>query len=147
MSVILSKPRPAVSANALSVVLNIALLLFALTFFVVMRYPVFKPVLNAAAYAHDFGNVAPRSELRHSFAVQNLHLYPVTVTGIEGSCGCTVPFLNRSPPFVLQPLESVTATVQIEIPEDKGDFQQEVIITTAGEKADTRFQFFATVTE
>lgn len=113
MSVSSSKPRSAVSANALGVLLNVSLLLSVLLFFAVMRYPVFKPVLYAVSYAHDFGTVAPRSELRRSFAVRNLHPYPVTVTGITGSCGCTVPFVSRTLPFVLQPFESVTASVQI----------------------------------
>ena len=147
MSLPSSKPRSAVLKNALGVALNVALLLSALAFFAVMRYPVFKPVLYASAYAHDFGTVAPGSELRHSFAVRNLHPYPVTVTGIKGSCGCTVPFLSRTLPFVLKPLESVAASVQIETPEEKGEFTQQVIVTTAEAKSDTRFRFSATVTE
>lgn len=145
MSVSASNPRSAVRKNALGVALNVALLLSALAFFAVMRYPVFKPVLHAASYSHDFGTVAPRAELRHRFAVQNLHPYPVTVTGITGSCGCTVPFVSRTLPFVLQPLESVTASVQIEIPEQKGEFSQQVTITTSNHRSDTLFNLRANI--
>ena len=142
-----TKPHSATKANALSLALNIVLLLSAFAFFVVMRYPVFKPVLHSAIYSFDMGSAPPRSEIVKSFVVQNLHLYPVTITGIEGSCGCTKPFLNRSLPFTLRPLETVTAKVQIETPDKPGEFMQQVTLQTADEKSDTRFRFTAHITD
>ena len=140
-----TKPRSPSTGSRMDIALNVGILLSGVAFFLVMRYPVFRPALSASQYSFNFGTVRPESELYKSFTVQNLHPWLVTVTGIAGSCGCTKPFLNRELPFTLRPLESVAATVQIETPPEKGDFGQTVTISTVDRKSDTNFQFIAIV--
>ncbi len=137
--------RSLFASNRANMVLNAALLLSALIFFAVMRYPIFKPALYTTQYTFDLGTPPPNSELHKTFTVRNLHPWSVTITGIEGSCGCTKPFLNRSIPFVLQPLDTVTASVQIEMPEKEGRLEQRVIITTFDHTSDTHFLLRANV--
>jgi hypothetical protein len=70
--------------------------------------------------------------VRSTFVVRNIHtLWPVTVTGLQGDCGCTRGFVGRRLPFTLAPLGSASLDVAVPAPNREGPMKHSVTVMTS----------------
>jgi hypothetical protein len=94
----------------------------------------FLPIVSGDLYiserSHNFGAVRAGEDLRHEFTLRNLHPWPLRILAVKGGCGCTVPFLGRSIPFTLEPLQAEQLSVSLDTAGKKDAIREEVVITT-----------------
>lgn len=81
---------------------------------------------------HDFGNVHEGDLLRHTFTVRNLHPWPITVTNVGATCGCTTAAVRHGSPVRLLPLQSTIIDVTLDTTGDRGVVQEGVIVAAGG---------------
>lgn len=81
---------------------------------------------------HDFGNVHEGDLLRHTFTVRNLHPWPITITNVGATCGCTTAIIRHGSPSRLLPLQSTLIDVTLDTSGDRGTIQEGVIVAAGG---------------
>lgn len=81
---------------------------------------------------HDFGNVHEGDLLHHTFTVRNLHPWPITVTNVGATCGCTTAAVRHDSPTRLLPLQSTVIDVALDTSGDRGTIQEGVIVAAGG---------------
>ncbi len=78
----------------------------------------------------NFGAVPEGTEVRARFVVRNIYPRPLTVTRLDGGCGCTIPFTGKKTPFVLQPFEAVEVNALYDTASRRGAVHQAVRVFT-----------------
>lgn len=111
--------------------LNAALLGLAVVLLTLSKTPPFAPFLWSSPRAHHFGTVSEAQSIVADFSVRNLRPWPVSVDGLQGSCGCIESFPDQAPPFVLKPFESARVRVKLDIEGKEGFVQQVVRVRTS----------------
>jgi hypothetical protein len=111
----------------------------------VAYFPVLAPRLHTRPGTSHFGAVHSGDRAQLNFVVQNLHPWPVTVTGMKGSCGCTQAFPGRKLPFQLRPLETASVTVALDTEGKTGPVTQQVWVQTHDSKRGTPLTITGTV--
>ena len=81
---------------------------------------------------HDFGSVYEGDLLHYTFTVRNLHPWPITISGVGASCGCTTAFVRPGSANRLMPLQSTPIDVTLDTSGDRGAVQEGVIISIGG---------------
>lgn len=121
----------------LDTLINVALILAVGFAILAYRLPIFSNILYVRHSVYNFGTVTAGTLVRHTFTVRNLHPWPVTVTDITGSCGCTRGFVGRKVPFRLGPLQSVAVLTTENTMGKSGDAEQSIHIATSDNKEGT----------
>ena len=103
----------------------------AVILLVVSKTPPFAPYLLPAPRAFHFGTVSEAQFVTADFSVRNLRPYPVTVKGLQGSCGCIQSFPDQTPPFVLKPFEATRVRVRLDTEGKEGFVEQVVRVQTS----------------
>ncbi len=81
---------------------------------------------------HNFGSVQEGAPLHCTFLVRNLHPWPITITGVGATCGCTTAFIRPGFTDRLLPLQSTPIDVSLDTSGDRGAIQEGVIISVNG---------------
>jgi|GEM_PF-2193453 len=81
---------------------------------------------------YNFGAVHEGDLLHHTFTVRNLHPWPITVTNVGATCGCTTAAVRRNSPIRLLPLQSTVIDVTLDTAGDRGTIQEGVIVAAGG---------------
>ncbi len=117
--------------------LNLLIILAVVFLILSFRYPIFSNQLYARTYTHNFKLVKSGSVLDCEFTLRNLHPWPVTVTGIAEEYGHTDVTINKTPPFTLYPMQSVTLRASVDTKGKIGGFENVVRILTSDNKEGT----------
>lgn len=67
--------------------------------------------IYSAETTYNFGNAYEGDLLHHTFTVRNLHPWPITVTNVGATCGCTAAVVRHGSPTRLLPLQSTLIDV------------------------------------
>ena len=110
-----------------------------------LYYPIFSNKLYSSDYYYDFNNVKAGIVLSHVFTVRNFHPWPVSISGISGDCGCTKEFINKIPPFVLYPLESVNIYATFDTSGKFGREEHVIRVITDDNKTGTALKLMALI--
>lgn len=88
--------------------------------------------IYSSELTHNFGNVQEGDLLHHTFTVRNLHPWPITITAVGATCGCTTASLRHGSADRLLPMQSTSIDVALDTTGDRGMIQEGVIISTNG---------------
>jgi hypothetical protein len=83
---------------------------------------------------YDFGTVEEGTKVTHVFTFTNTSNEPLILSGVRGSCGCTVPQWPKAP---VMPGETASITVEFNSKNKRGERRQKVTITANTEPAQT----------
>lgn len=102
-------------------------------------YPVKMDTLPRATIefdelTYDFGTVEEGTKVTHVFTFTNSSGVPLILSGVRGSCGCTVPQWPREP---IMPDETASITVEFNSRNKRGARRQKVTITANTEPEQT----------
>jgi len=88
--------------------------------------------IYSAETTHSFGAVQEGDLLHHTFTVRNLHPWPITVTNVGATCGCTTAAVRHGSPTRLLPLQSTLIDVTLDTSGDRGVIQEGVVVAAGG---------------
>ncbi len=91
------------------------------------RFPLFAGSLYVPSPVYNFNVATAGDEVN----ARNLHPWPVTLTEVKGSCGCTRPIADRPLPARLAPFESVLVSTTYDTSGRSGDVYQPVRLITS----------------
>ena len=95
------------------------------------RFPIFTGSLYVPLPVYDFNVATEGDEINARFTARNLHPWPVTLTNVKGSCGCTQPVADRPLPVRIAPFESVLIRTTFDTSGRSGDAHQPVHLITS----------------
>ena len=81
------------------------------------------------ADAHDFGRLSEEEPGRHTFRFTNVGDAPLSLVGVESTCGCTVPEFT---PSAVAPGEAGVVVVRYDTAGRPGPFESAVRVTADG---------------
>lgn len=113
-----------------SAVLDLLLLAFFSLVLLSFRLPIFSGGLYVNQPSYRFGTVPEGREINAVFHAQNLHPWPVILTNIQGSCGCTQPIADRPLPTEVAPFERISIRVSLDTSQETGSVKKLVTLTT-----------------
>jgi len=111
------------------VVLNIVLVTVVLLVAISFRFPLLSQGVYSTAYKYDLGHVHRGAPVTHTFNLVNIHPWPLVITEVATSCGCTRALSSKSLPVKLWPLQSVRLTVSVKTDlKPKGPFTHQAVV-------------------
>lgn len=107
-------------------------LIIAATVICIMSYrlPLFNRYLYAPTPIFSFGTVKTGDLVSHRYIVKNLHPWPVKVTEIKTSCGCTSTSVGKTLPATLKPGETLTINTKMDTSVKRGKVIQRINVIT-----------------
>jgi len=123
-------PQPHSVKRVADVFVNVALVGASLILLLVAITRAFPNPLYAPQSVFRFGAVPEGTEVRAHFWVRNIYPHPLTVSRLEGGCGCTKAFTGKNTPFVLQPFEAVEVNALYDTASRQGAVNQAVRVFT-----------------
>ena len=90
------------------------------------------PVMQFDAEVLDFGNVKFDGNGVREFKVKNVGKSPLTITNVQGQCGCTSTTIDGKPGWPQEPiLPGKTASIKVKYDTKRaGPFEKNVTITS-----------------
>ena len=128
------------------IVLNIVLVTVVLLVVISFRFPLLSQGVYSTAYKYDLGHVQRGAPVTHTFSLVNLHPWPLVITEIATSCGCTRALSSRSLPVKLWPLQFVRLTVSVKTDlKPKGPFTHQAVVYIKNEPTPSIYYVGGTV--
>jgi hypothetical protein len=109
---------------------DIAVGIFILLAVICLKFPIFKPNLYISNNSIYFGKVKNGAFVNAKYKIVNLHPWPITVTGLQGGCGCINAFPGRSLPFSIRPFESFSVQLGFDTMKT-GELTRTAYVTTS----------------
>lgn len=81
---------------------------------------------------HDFGDVAQKGTIYHTFEVTNVGTAPVVISNAQATCGCTTPEWSRQP---IMPGQKSTIKVGYDAQNRPGVIDKNITIYSNAENA------------
>jgi len=115
-------------------VLNICLVIVVFVGIASMRLPIFSNELYVPSAIYDFGNIKAGVSVMHEFRLINLHPWPVLVTDVKTSCGCTRAAAKWTLPYRLMPFHTITLPIVINTSGKLGIISENILVETNDNK-------------
>lgn len=91
---------------------------------------------------HDFGKLKEGEIVSHTFKFKNIGEYPLFISDVQASCGCTVPKFSREP---VMPGDDGTITLEFNTQGRKGKNHKSAIIYSNANREKVSVSFDAEV--
>lgn len=121
----LLKPR-----SVIDTLINIAIGFSLIIICVLYCFPVVGNSLYVPQSDFKFGSVKPGLIPTGRYELWNIHPWPVTITKIQTSCGCTTAILGKHLPIRLLPFHTVALSVSINAKQRIGFLRESVNVIT-----------------